>query len=410
MKGHPRMPPYGSARDLPSVKEIEQQIAAFKKVMFFSRDKRRRLEQLENKHRHIIETVDTFYDLLGARNWVFTDDLNLDEIQKVVAGSDSQVAEKRLIEYYQKTGRISSLLRQLSRFDEMQKRLPLLQKALADYEAGRYYSTVLVILSMMDGSVNDQDTAQRRGLHARSPEDMMAWDSVVGHHLGLGHAHKSFVKAYFKTDETEITELARNGIMHGTLVNYDNVVVATKAWNRLFAVADWADARKRQKRPVEPAPSYRELMTRWCKIQSNKTKIEQWQPYEYDPNLPHEDPAEVAMVCADFLERWSKRQWAPMGEYFIKLVNPQRPPGQLAREARDLYEQFNLDEWKILRVRHEAAAVAYTDVQLIVNSRIYLADLRWIHVDGNEKTAMEWEPGRWVLSPYGPNKFLSIDD
>lgn len=47
----------------------------------------------------------------------------------------------------------------------------MLQKVLVDYAAGRFYSTVLVLLTVIDGFVNDLDTAQRKGLHARSPED-----------------------------------------------------------------------------------------------------------------------------------------------------------------------------------------------------------------------------------------------
>ncbi len=89
----------------------------------------------------------------------------------------------------------------------MRPRIPLLQMALVDYESGRFYSTVLVLLSVMDGFVNDLDTAQRKGLHARSPEDMVAWDSVVGHHLGLSHAHQSFIKGHYKTSVDETTEL-----------------------------------------------------------------------------------------------------------------------------------------------------------------------------------------------------------
>ena len=184
-------------------------------------------------------------------------------MEDVVIAESAVTAEQRLIEYYKTVERIEVPLGRLHRFDAMRPRIPLLVKALRDYEAGRYYSTVLVLLSVMDGFVNDLDAANRQGLHARPEEDMVAWDSVAGHHLGLSHAHQSFIKGFYKTDTTEVTELFRNGIMHGTLVNFDNDVVATKAWNRLFAVADWADARQRRARPVEPTPALRESIVRW---------------------------------------------------------------------------------------------------------------------------------------------------
>ena len=62
--------PYGSARDLPSVKEMEQQMAAFRLLGFLlSKDQRKQLKDLQSEHRRITEIVDTFYALLGERNW-----------------------------------------------------------------------------------------------------------------------------------------------------------------------------------------------------------------------------------------------------------------------------------------------------------------------------------------------------
>jgi hypothetical protein len=55
---------------------------------------------------------------------------------------------------------------------------------------------VLTLLSVMDGFVNDVDHGERRGLHARDADEMGAWDSVVGHHMGLTHAHLSFTKPF----------------------------------------------------------------------------------------------------------------------------------------------------------------------------------------------------------------------
>lgn len=89
---------------------------------------------------------------------------------------------------------------------------------------------------------------------------MVAWDSVTGHHLGLRHAHQSFIKGFYKTDTTKVTDLFRNGIMHGSLVDFDNERVAAKAWNRLFAVSDWAEAQKRRENTTE-APASREAGT-----------------------------------------------------------------------------------------------------------------------------------------------------
>lgn len=410
MTDNPPTTPYGSARDIPSVRELEQQMAAFRLLGFLlPRDQRKELKRLREEHRRITDTVDAFYAQLGPRSWVFTSDLNLEAIAEIISAQDHEAAERRLIEYYQTTDRISFPLRRLNRFDEMRPRIPLLQNALRDYGAGRFYSTVLVLLSVMDGFVNDLDTAQRKGLHARSLEDMVAWDSVVGHHLGLSHAHQSFIKGHYKTNVDETTELARNGIMHGTLVNYDNEVVATKAWNRLFAVADWADSRRRQAAPVEPGPTFREAWARLRDVQADKTRLDQWEPHEYDQESFSEQPTELMAACTDFLERWSKRQWGPMGQYFMQFGHTRRPVGQLAEEAKLLYQELRLQKWEILRVRHVAAAVAHTDVRLTVNAERHETDLRWVRIDESGTSTPEWQPGRWSLSQYGPAYFLKSE-
>ncbi|MDR3070223.1 MAG: hypothetical protein LBU38_04355, partial [Propionibacteriaceae bacterium] len=355
------MSAYGSARDLPSVQEMEQQLAAFKLLgILLPKEQRNQVKELEREHRRITGLVDAFYDLLGTRNWVFTGDLNLPAIKHIVDADDADTAETRLISYYKEDGRIAFPLRRLHRFDAMRPRIGLLQKALTDYEAGRYYSTVLVVLSVMDGFVNDLDTAARQGLHARPVEDMVAWDSVAGHHLGLSHAHQSFLKGFYKTDTNEVTDLFRNGIMHGTLLNFDNEIVATKAWNRLFAVADWADSRERQAKPVEPTPTLRESLRQWKNVQDQKARIEEWQPHEYEPDPAAEEQPEVAQTCSDFLAKWKKRQGAPVGAHFMELGSTRSSVGKLALLAKDLYEALELSEWAVLRIRHVAAAVAHT--------------------------------------------------
>lgn len=399
--------PYGSARDLPSLREIETQITAFRWLGgFLPASRRRQLEELREQHRRIVRLVDSFYGLLGPRNWVYTDDLNMTAIEQVVDCVDPETAESRLLEYYGGDGRVSFQLRRLNRFEAMRPRMDLLERALDDFKAGRYYSTVFVLLSVMDGFVNDLDKNQRQGLHARSVEDMVAWNSVVGHHLGLSHAHKSFLKSFRRTDTSEVTELFRNGIMHGTLVNFDNQVVATKAWNRLFAVADWADARNRQAEPVEASPSLRESLSSLRRSQKRRMRIQEWQPYEYEPNPAIEEPSEVAIVCADFLERWRKQQWAYVGSHFMQFGSSRLSVGKRAALAKDLYASLNLVSFRLHKVRHVAAAVAEIDVELMVDDRLHRTQLRWVRVDDAGETATEWEDGHWVLAPYGPPKGL----
>jgi len=399
--------PYGSARDLPSVQEIERLLAGFRLLrLVLPKEQRQELAMVEREHRRITDRVDSFYALLGSRNWVWADDLNITSMEHVIDTDDPAIAEARLIAYYKDDDRIGFSLRRLYRFEDMRPRIDLLDKALADYQAERYYSTVLVLLAVMDGFVNDLDKGARRGLHARPADEMVAWDSVVGHHLGLSHALKAFRKGFSKTDDSEVTEPYRNGIMHGMLVNFDNDVVATKAWNWLFAVADCAESwkRKHAEENAPASPSFRETFQRWMRTQRQKKVLEQWQPSDYAPAGTPDEQSEVERACIDFLQRWDRGQWGPLGEYFIPTTK--MSPKKLAVQAKELYKDHGLSSWTINHIRHESPAEAIIDVKLVVDGVTYETELRCVHVDDDGQAAPDLEPGRWTLSPYGPSRFL----
>lgn len=407
MSDTPPVTSYGSARDLPSFQEREHEIAALKLLgPLLNPELRKTLERLERKHWDTTEVVDGFYRLLGPRNWVFTEELSLPAMEQVIATDDPEIAEARLIDYYKEEKRLDFQFLRLRRFEDMRPRLALLRKALEDYRAERYYSTVLVLLSVMDGFVNDLDKANRKGLHARSPDELVAWDSTVGHHLGLSHAHRSFRKPFTKRIDEEVKELYRNGIMHGATINFDNEVVATKAWNRLFAIIDWAVSLERLSQPAEPPPSLTDLLNQMNRNRDLRARLDAWRPHEYQPDDEAAEKLGVVTTFHAFIEQWQKQQWARLASHFLHLSSHPSTPSQAAVEAKDLYSPYVLSEWELRLVRHVAAAVAKTDVELTVNGSRYRTELRWVRVDSDGNPSTEWEQGRWLLAPYGPSVFL----
>lgn len=401
-----RVTPYGSAKDLPVIKELEQQLAALKLLgWMLPVEQRAQLRVTEVELRRIPELVDEFYQLLGPRNWVYTDDLATTKIEEVVATTDPEEAERRLIAYYQEDGRLDFVVKRLFRFEQMRGRLPLIRHALADYRAGRYYAVTLNLIPVMDGFVNDVETANRRGLHARDADDMVAWNSVTAHHLGLAHAHHSFQKTFRKTQTDEVTELYRNGILHGMVVSFDNVIVATKAWNRLFAVTDWAAARAKRSEPAAPTPSLRESLGRWREVCTRSARVETWQPHDYTPG--GDEQSEVAQVCGEFLQQWHRRQWGPVGAHLHGEQDT--PVGKRALLAKDAYGTLSLTSWEITAVRHTAASIAIVDVKMQVDEQVHDTSLRWLRIDESGHPATETEPGTWYLTLYGPANFLTSD-
>jgi len=77
---------YQSALDLPSVRNLLQQIQGAKVLTrLVARDKRRDLIRLEYEVRVMAERVDRFYGLLGRRHWIFHESLPTDAVDTLLS-------------------------------------------------------------------------------------------------------------------------------------------------------------------------------------------------------------------------------------------------------------------------------------------------------------------------------------
>lgn len=398
---------YQSALDLPSFVELLEQVRAAKLITrFIARDLHQGVKDLERQVRQLGALVDRFYDLLGDRHWIFHDSLDTEEVQAIIdATLDTADTEARFIQLYRDDpDRLRIMIRGLRRFPEMRSRMGLIDKALADYEAGRYYAVVLVLLPVMDGFVNDFDS-QRRGLHTRREDEMIAWDSVVGHHKGLSHAHRSFTKNFSRTSSDEVFELHRNGILHGTLLNYDNVVVATKAWNRLFAVADWATSQIKQRQPVEPQPALMETLRKYADGQKNREALEKWKPSFLIPDDVGFQGDAAYRATSDYLTAWTRKNYGRMAE----LISSRLGYGSVkstAGRVRDECELWELLSFEITGLDFVAAAACEADAILTFADGPKPARLRWIREKGGEPALIPGD-GEWRLYLWGPMAMMN---
>ena len=398
--------PYGSANDLPSVIEFKQQLQGMKVLTrFVARSERARVRDLEAQLDRLTKGVDDFYALLGPRNWVYHDMLPFEDVLALVS-QPADVAEQALIDMYADAGKLRFMVGRLWQFEVMHSRLSLLDRAREDHVAGRYYAVVLVLLAVMDGFVNDLDVQRRRGLHAREADELAAWDSVVGHHLGLTTAHHTFTRSFFKTSDEPVRELYRNGIVHGTLTNFDNAIVASKAWNRLFAVADWAASVENAKMEKPPKETWREIGAQIMANARAKRALEEWSPsvLTADDEAFSTDPACVQVV--EFLDAWRRGNYGVMAA----LIPPTLAEETLRKTAgrmRNDFAEHMLKDYKILRVEFVAAAIAEAHVELNFGDGVLPAKLRWIREGEDGLAATPHVVGEWRLYTTGPWAMLA---
>jgi hypothetical protein len=400
--------PYESAHDLPSFVDMSQQVKSIKLLRFIlPKDQRKAVKELEAQLSFLGDTVDRFYSVLGPRNWVFHDSLFVDEIAGLLDASASpEEAERNLIEYYRNPEKLELMVPAINAFQELRKRKHLVRRAQDDYLAGRYYACTLVLLTVMDGFVNEFE-AVRRGLHAREAEELDAFDSVVGHHMGLTSAQATFRRSKGATSTDPVYELYRNGIIHGTLLNYDNEVVATKAWNRLFAVIDWAKTRAKERQPPPPQPTWRELFTRIADHARQERAYKEWKPKTLLLSDEGFRSHPVHPACEQLLTFWSQRNYGRIATLLSRSVQDAYG-GSMPRQVRNEYSPYNLSSFELLKIDETAPAVCEVEALLAFDTgEQKAAYLRWIYEDDAGDYVASSLPGGWRLMVWGPAGFFT---
>ena len=185
--------PYGSARDLPSYQEMACQLQGVKLLTrFIARNQRSGILEVEHQLNHLVAVVDRFYDQLGPRNWIFHESLNVSAVEAILGqAATCEEAEQRFIEIYRDEDNLVFWISRLYSVEGLRERAHQIERARKHYYAEQYDSAALHLIAVMDGFVNDFEPDVRHGLSSRDPDAMTAWDSVVGHHLGLTNALKA---------------------------------------------------------------------------------------------------------------------------------------------------------------------------------------------------------------------------
>lgn len=409
-----------SANELPTVKELRYQIALLKPFGLISRGLKgiRQIKEIENELNGLVLVVDRFYSLLGEKGWVFSEVLSVERIRLIVEKSaDSSSAEDDFISYLKEGEAINFALNRCNRYEDMRPRLPLLRRAAEDYFEGRYYSAVLVLIAVMDGFVNDSDKAVRRGLHTRNPEEMHTEDCVATMWTGLPAVQSTFTKSFHAREDSEVHSVFRHGIMHGMVTNFDNVIVASKAWCMLFAICDWVDSieldkKRRQEQEGQKSVSLRSVLKKYIeskrKLADDEEYLAQWKPHFVDLSNPLAEDKELLNACVGYFDYWQKRNYGKLAGY---LADPaEKSKGAMAGEARAAYSAFPIDQYRIESIERTAAAVAEVHVSLESEKGKWSPHIRFVRTGEDGVPRCDWEQGEWRIVGWAVDPFLDAED
>ena len=201
--------------------------------------------QYDEMRRQLTELTEyprKFNKIFSGDGWLAHESMNFEVMKKTVddyESGKSEEAEQTLLNYYG-AEQVEKRMFFFLGLEELRVRRKFIDYALAEYKESRYYSTVPLLLMIIDGAVND---ATGKGFHT-SGIDMDVWDCLTTSDGAIYTIRDIFKKGRKTTCTDNISLPYRNGILHGMDLGYDNPTVAAKCWCFLFVVRDWLVSKK----------------------------------------------------------------------------------------------------------------------------------------------------------------------
>lgn len=371
-------------RSIRKLLEDQSNFAALRKAMPFMRpflkllkvdtskmdDAFEKMDAMKDQLNRLATIPDKFNDIFSPFGWIMYEMMNLDVAESAISLAENEsidVAEHMLANYYTPE-QIKWRLLTMYGVRAFHSRMELANKALIDYEEGRYHACVPVVLALLDGMVNEIHGKQkgvRRGFSSEQA-DLEAWDSIAGHSKGLNELKKIFNTGRYSTVTDPITIPYRNGIMHGMDLGYDNNIVAAKTWAALFAAREWALKAEQgllEEQPEEPRKSWKEVFHVIDELNKVQKYQDEWVPREWTPqeetivldrNIFNDQTPEHNL--AEFLLLWKQRNYGNMGNHLSRYMNGHEvkafPP-----QIRGIYGKLQFTSFRFERIVETAPSI-----------------------------------------------------
>jgi hypothetical protein len=378
--------------DLPSyskiIKDVQGANAIGKVVKFLSffgiknnvlNEAFSKIPDLKKEVEHLSTLPDRFNSHFSKLGWISHESMNSQLMEKAVELADNKdivKAESILANHFTST-EISWLQHRFRVLPSFSIRFELIEKAYKDTLEKRFHSCVPLLLTIIDGAVND--TSKSKGFFSENTE-LKAWDSIAAHSSGLTAIKDIFNASRKKTNSEEIFLPYRNGILHGRDLKFDNQLIVGKCWSTLFAVNDWARALKEEKEnPPIPekqltfGESLRELKKTIFEHQEWKVKsdlrwkeLDNWKPRENinieSANFNEFSPEKTAFEIA---ESWKNKNYGNIAKLIHRFSDKEINIGTEAGKIRRELEYKKLISFKIKSVRDEAPAISEITMDVV---------------------------------------------
>lgn len=351
-------------------------------------DKMNKMDEIIEQTEEFVGLPDKFNDVFSDKGWICFDSFNTEVMKKAIKLAETsgiENAENYLVDYFSPKW-VKSRLIYFEHLKGFKIRYPLIEKACEDYEAGRYYSSTLVVLTIIDGIVNEFNICDHQRLGFFSKESkVIAWDSLAAHEKGLVKLQEVFGKSRCVTRTEQITIPYRHGIIHGMDLGYDNEIVSAKCWATLFALRDWViKVTKNELIPPEEKPhevrSLYESIEDYINLQNQIEKQKQWMPREIiiGVDVPNKGKASEYGIntperkLIEFLSLWIAKNYGFMAKCY--------PPDFDMRPVsiKEKFGGFHLLDYELLHICDVTSFISNISVNLKLEKGNKTDDTTWV--------------------------------
>jgi len=405
--------------NLVSMKKLKEDIRSMKLFsLFLKPEDRKKLKEVKQQMHNMTKQFDIFVRNFSDNGWCLYDSISstiMETANKTFESEGMEAAENILLNYYMNDIK-SNIPRLKSISSEFMQRYDLINHAFNDHFERRFYSSIPLLLIIMDGAVND--FTKSKGFFAKGT-DVSAWDCLVGCDDSLAKMKSIFNKGRNKTNKEKIFVPYRNGILHGRDLNYANKYVSCKCVAMLFAIADWMsyknseeDRKKKYIKEMNP-PTIAESLEKYKQIQIDKEEISKWKARKIvvgETVKSNGNPEEYLdypyiQEIFDLFGAWDKSNYGKLS-VFLKLHFSYEPSeAKRAGECRKLFLNKKYISFEFREIEERGCSLSRVLVQAnwSVGEKFFSEPLEFgcAYQDSNNETAYPWrDNGEWTIIPW----------
>ena len=401
---------------LPSMNKMKSDMLGYRIIgSLFGKGKQ--VKQINNQFNELMEVSNKYNEYFTDHGWAIYSLLSttmMKEAVEVYEKDGLDEAEKIITKYYQENLELD--IGRLNSVEEFRIRYALLKNAFDDHIARRYHSSVLLLLIIVDGVVNDY--TRKKGFFTGGT-DVSAWDCMVGAEGGLQKLRDIFNRSRKKTSTEEIRIPYRNGILHGRDLNYSTVLVSSKCIGLVFAVFDWIrkkndeDIRKEKHHKESNPPSFTELASQMKRNRDDKKLINEWVRMDYiiGDHFPEfggvEDYSDFPFIIPviEFFKYWEAQNYGALAKVLDEEYRCESNVRLRPKLCREEFEGRKFSTFRLIDVEDRAIALKKVEAEVewhnADNQITTELEFGVIFTDINGKTVIPGSgDGQWILKPW----------